>query len=246
MAAGPPAVDRPVRRARARLLAGRGAGPPAPGRHSEPRSARARAGSAACRAASATSWSRSSSTVLLWTLPGLLALVGQRESLVREGLRGVDAGGRGGADGSDAPVRPAGRLAAAPVHDVLGRSGADRLGHRSCSSAAAWRWVRWRSRRGWPRRWARSVAAWVPSHTPLAFTVLFTCLAVVLSEMTSNTASASMIVPVAIAVSEAAGVQRHRACPRRDPRRQRRLHAAHLDAAERHRVQLRARADQAR
>jgi sodium-dependent dicarboxylate transporter 2/3/5 len=46
----------------------------------------------------------------------------------------------------------------------------------------------------------------VPTHTPLAYTVLFTCLAAGLSEMTSNTASASMIVPVAIAVSRAAGL----------------------------------------
>jgi solute carrier family 13 (sodium-dependent dicarboxylate transporter), member 2/3/5 len=53
----------------------------------------------------------------------------------------------------------------------------------------------------------RSVATWVPSHTPLAFTALFTGFAVLLSEMTSNTASASMIVPVAIAVCQAAGVR---------------------------------------
>jgi sodium-dependent dicarboxylate transporter 2/3/5 len=51
-----------------------------------------------------------------------------------------------------------------------------------------------------------SVASMVPLHTPLAFTAVFTGLAVLLSEMTSNTASASMIVPVAIAVSQAAGV----------------------------------------
>jgi sodium-dependent dicarboxylate transporter 2/3/5 len=40
----------------------------------------------------------------------------------------------------------------------------------------------------------------------VAFTIIFTGFAVILSEMTSNTASASMIVPVAIAVSKAAGV----------------------------------------
>jgi sodium-dependent dicarboxylate transporter 2/3/5 len=53
----------------------------------------------------------------------------------------------------------------------------------------------------------RSVATWVPSHSPLAFTALFTGFAVLLSEMTSNTASASMVVPVAIAVCQAAGVR---------------------------------------
>jgi sodium-dependent dicarboxylate transporter 2/3/5 len=52
----------------------------------------------------------------------------------------------------------------------------------------------------------RAIASLVPSHTPLAYTALFTGFAVLLSEMTSNTASASMIVPVAIAVSQAAGV----------------------------------------
>ena len=52
----------------------------------------------------------------------------------------------------------------------------------------------------------RGVTAWVPTHSPLAFTIIFTGFAVILSEMTSNTASASMIVPVAIAVCQAAGV----------------------------------------
>jgi sodium-dependent dicarboxylate transporter 2/3/5 len=50
------------------------------------------------------------------------------------------------------------------------------------------------------------VSGWVPSHHPLPFTILFTCFAALLSEMTSNTASASMIVPIAIAVSRAAGI----------------------------------------
>ncbi|MEW5982025.1 MAG: DASS family sodium-coupled anion symporter [Acidobacteriota bacterium] len=53
----------------------------------------------------------------------------------------------------------------------------------------------------------RRVASWVPEHSSLVLTGLFTGLAVVLSEVTSNTASASMIVPVAIAVAEAAGVR---------------------------------------
>jgi len=51
-----------------------------------------------------------------------------------------------------------------------------------------------------------SVTGWVPSHHPLPFTILFTCFAAGLSEMTSNTASASMVVPIAIAVSRAAGL----------------------------------------
>jgi sodium-dependent dicarboxylate transporter 2/3/5 len=53
----------------------------------------------------------------------------------------------------------------------------------------------------------RGVTAWLPSHDTIALTVTFTAVAIVLSETTSNTASANMIVPVAIAVSEAAGVR---------------------------------------
>jgi sodium-dependent dicarboxylate transporter 2/3/5 len=52
----------------------------------------------------------------------------------------------------------------------------------------------------------RGLTAWVPAHGPLAFTIIFTGFAVILSEMTSNTASASMVVPVAIAVCQAAGI----------------------------------------
>jgi solute carrier family 13 (sodium-dependent dicarboxylate transporter), member 2/3/5 len=51
-----------------------------------------------------------------------------------------------------------------------------------------------------------AVSRLVPSHHVLPFTILFTCMAAGLSEMTSNTASASMIVPIAIAVSRAAGI----------------------------------------
>ncbi len=50
------------------------------------------------------------------------------------------------------------------------------------------------------------LAAWFDARTPLALTILFTVIAVVLTETTSNTATANMIVPVAIAVATAAGV----------------------------------------
>ena len=53
----------------------------------------------------------------------------------------------------------------------------------------------------------RGVTSWLPSHSTLALTVIFTASAIVLSEATSNTASANMIVPVAIAVSQAAGIR---------------------------------------
>lgn len=53
----------------------------------------------------------------------------------------------------------------------------------------------------------RGVTAWLPSHSTLALTMLFTGSAIVVSEAASNTASANMIVPIAIAVSQAAGVR---------------------------------------
>lgn len=52
----------------------------------------------------------------------------------------------------------------------------------------------------------RGLTGWLPTHSTLAYTTLFTALAIVLSETTSNTAAASMLVPVAIAVSQAAGI----------------------------------------
>lgn len=53
----------------------------------------------------------------------------------------------------------------------------------------------------------RGITAWLPSHGTVALTILFTATAIVLSEATSNTAAANMIVPVAIAVAQAAGVR---------------------------------------
>ena len=51
------------------------------------------------------------------------------------------------------------------------------------------------------------VTGWLPSQSPLALTLLFTGAAIVVSEAASNTASANMVVPIAIAVSQAAGVR---------------------------------------
>ncbi|MGE0461247.1 MAG: DASS family sodium-coupled anion symporter [Vicinamibacterales bacterium] len=51
------------------------------------------------------------------------------------------------------------------------------------------------------------VTAWLPSQSTLALTLLFTASAIALSEVASNTAAANMIIPLAIAVSQAAGVR---------------------------------------
>jgi sodium-dependent dicarboxylate transporter 2/3/5 len=53
----------------------------------------------------------------------------------------------------------------------------------------------------------KGLASWLPSQTSFALTALFTGLAIVLSETTSNTASATMILPIAIAVAQASGVR---------------------------------------
>jgi len=52
----------------------------------------------------------------------------------------------------------------------------------------------------------RGITSWLPTHSATSLTLLFTAVAIVMSEAASNTASANMIVPIAIAVAQAAGV----------------------------------------
>jgi sodium-dependent dicarboxylate transporter 2/3/5 len=52
----------------------------------------------------------------------------------------------------------------------------------------------------------RGITGWLPATSALTLTVVFTAIGIVMSETASNTASANMIVPVAIAVSQAAGI----------------------------------------
>jgi sodium-dependent dicarboxylate transporter 2/3/5 len=53
----------------------------------------------------------------------------------------------------------------------------------------------------------KGITAYLPSNTTVALTMIFTATAIVLSETTSNTAAANMIVPIAIAVAQAADVR---------------------------------------
>ena len=53
----------------------------------------------------------------------------------------------------------------------------------------------------------RGITSWLPSQSPLALTMLFAGVAIVLSEATSNTAAANMIIPIAIAVAQAADIR---------------------------------------
>jgi solute carrier family 13 (sodium-dependent dicarboxylate transporter), member 2/3/5 len=56
-------------------------------------------------------------------------------------------------------------------------------------------------------RWVgEGIAGQRQANTVLGLTMLFAALGTIMSETTSNTASAAMVVPVAIAVSQAAGV----------------------------------------
>jgi sodium-dependent dicarboxylate transporter 2/3/5 len=52
----------------------------------------------------------------------------------------------------------------------------------------------------------RGITSVLPVHSEAALTILFTGVAILMSEAASNTASANMIVPIAIAVSQAAGI----------------------------------------
>jgi sodium-dependent dicarboxylate transporter 2/3/5 len=52
----------------------------------------------------------------------------------------------------------------------------------------------------------RGITAWLPAESTVSLTILFTAVAIVMSETASNTASANMIVPVSIAVAQAAGI----------------------------------------
>jgi sodium-dependent dicarboxylate transporter 2/3/5 len=53
----------------------------------------------------------------------------------------------------------------------------------------------------------KGITAWLPSQSTVSLTILFTASAIVLSEATSNTAAANMVIPIAIAVAQAADVR---------------------------------------
>jgi sodium-dependent dicarboxylate transporter 2/3/5 len=59
---------------------------------------------------------------------------------------------------------------------------------------------------GLAERLGRGILTLLPASGPVALTLLFTAVAIVVSETASNTASANMIVPIAIAVAQASGV----------------------------------------
>jgi sodium-dependent dicarboxylate transporter 2/3/5 len=144
-------------------------------------------------------------TVLLWVLPGLLALAGLRESAFGKAYEASMPEAAAALTGAillfllpvDWRQRRFTMSWAEAVRidwgTILLFGGGLALGSLTFSTGLA-------------SSIGSAVTAWVPAHSTLPFTILFTCFAAALSELTSNTASASMVVPVAIAVSRAAGI----------------------------------------
>jgi len=144
-------------------------------------------------------------TVLLWVFPGLLAVVGLRETSIGKAYEASMPEAAAALTGAillfllpvDWRRRRFTMSWAEAVRIDWGTiflfGGGLALGSMAFSTGLA-------------ASIGQTVTGWVPTHHPLPFTILFTCFAAGLSEMTSNTASASMVVPIAIAVSRAAGV----------------------------------------
>ena len=59
---------------------------------------------------------------------------------------------------------------------------------------------------GLAESFGRGITEWLPVRSTFALTVLFAAVAILMTEVASNTACANMILPIAIAVSQAAGV----------------------------------------
>jgi sodium-dependent dicarboxylate transporter 2/3/5 len=144
-------------------------------------------------------------TVFLWVAPGLFAIAGQSDSPFARGLQAS-------VPESVAAMLGATLLFLLPVHwtrrqftltwdqaagiewgIVLLYGGGLALGDLAFTTGLA-------------KALGEGLTSWTPAPTTFALTVLFTGVAIILSETTSNTASANMIVPVAIAVSKASGI----------------------------------------
>jgi sodium-dependent dicarboxylate transporter 2/3/5 len=144
-------------------------------------------------------------TVALWIAPGVLTIVGLGESRLARGLAAA-------VPESVAAVAGAILLFVLPVSwrarrftlsweeavridwgIILLFGGGLAMGELAFSTGLA-------------EAMGHGITSWLPAHSPAALTILFTAVANVMSEAASNTASANMIVPIAIAVSQAAGI----------------------------------------
>ena len=144
-------------------------------------------------------------TVFLWVAPGLFAIVGQSDSAFALGMQASVPESVAAMIGATLlfllPVQWTKRQftltwdQAAHIEwgIVLLYGGGLALGDLAFTTGLA-------------KALGEGLTSWIPAPTTFALTVLFTGVAIVLSETTSNTASANMIVPVAIAVAKASGV----------------------------------------
>jgi sodium-dependent dicarboxylate transporter 2/3/5 len=145
-------------------------------------------------------------TILLWIAPGLLAIIGADQSALALGYAARMPEGVAAMIGASLlfvlPVDWRERRFTLTWDDavkidwgiMLLYGGGLALGEMTFATGLA-------------QAIGEGVTRWLPSQSPLALTLLFTGAAIVVSEAASNTASANMIVPIAIAVSQAAGVR---------------------------------------
>jgi len=145
-------------------------------------------------------------TVLLWTFPGLLAIVGLAQtSMARAYMASVPEGVAamlGAMLLFVLPVRWSARKFTITWEQasridwgiVLLYGGGLAMGDLAFSTGLA-------------SALGQGLTAWLPGAGPMLLTTVFTGVAILLSETTSNTASANMVVPVAIAVATASNVE---------------------------------------
>jgi sodium-dependent dicarboxylate transporter 2/3/5 len=144
-------------------------------------------------------------TVLLWTFPGVLALAGLSDAPVAKSYMASVPEGVAAMLGAMLlfvlPVHWAARKFTLTWEEasridwgiVLLYGGGLAMGDLAFSTGLA-------------GAMGEGLTAWLPGAGPMLLTTVFTGVAIILSETTSNTASANMVVPVAIAVATASHV----------------------------------------
>jgi sodium-dependent dicarboxylate transporter 2/3/5 len=144
-------------------------------------------------------------TVALWLLPGVLAITGQGDSAFARGYAAVVPESVAAMIGAILlfllPVNWRARRFTLAWDDasridwgiILLFGGGLMMGELAFSTGLA-------------ERVGRGILTVLPANGPIALTLLFTGLAAAVSETASNTASANMIIPIAIAVAQASGV----------------------------------------
>ena len=205
--------------------------------------ARARARWGRSAAPSATRWSRSAITVALWITPGVVAIVAGTDS------GAVHRDGRSGSTRGSSPILGASLLFLLPTdwdkrEFTMTWSDAARIDWGTIMLFGTGIIFGTLLSETGPGRDHRERRLRQPRlGSAFAITVFAVVLAIVVSETTSNTASAAVVVPI---IMPHRGRRRRRPaapCPGGHVRCVVRLHAAGVDATERHRLRLRRRSD---